>query len=115
MIAKGSAGGGTTPLGWRRAGTATVVALLAALGWAGVPAARGAAPAPGWHAYVLGPPSPQVVPVGVESRGRVSHPRTLVTGGGKATALTTVAGETPASVLLNFGKDVAGTPYLDIT
>jgi hypothetical protein len=45
----------------------------------------------------------------------VSHLDTLVKGKGRATTLTTVAGATPASVVLDFGKDVAGTPYLDVT
>ncbi|MFL6075203.1 MAG: alpha-L-rhamnosidase C-terminal domain-containing protein [Mycobacteriales bacterium] len=111
MAMKGPIGGGAA----RRLGTVGVVALVAALGSVVVPAGRAAAGTHGWQSYVLGPPSPQVTAVGLESRGRVSHPRTLVRGRGKATTLTTVAGETPASVLLDFGRDVAGTPHLDIT
>ncbi|MER5688624.1 alpha-L-rhamnosidase C-terminal domain-containing protein [Streptomyces sp. NPDC002205] len=69
--------------------------------------------APTWHKYVLGPSSSTVTPVAVKTRGAVKHPNALVHGGYPAT-LTTSAGQTPASILLDFGKDVAGTPYLDI-
>jgi hypothetical protein len=92
-----------------------VFALVAMLVLVGVPAGPAGAATPAWHSYVLGPRSPQVTSVDAESRGSVSHLQTLVTGKGKATTLTTAAGATPASVLLDFGKDVAGTPYLDVT
>jgi hypothetical protein len=92
----------------------TLVALLATLGSVAV-AAEPAAADPAWQSYLLGPSSPQVRPVDVTTRGNVSHPRTLLTGRGSATTLTTVAGQTPASVVLDFGKDIAGTPFLDVT
>ncbi|MET8421812.1 alpha-L-rhamnosidase-related protein [Streptomyces sp. NPDC005134] len=90
-------------------------ALLATVGSVGVQAEAAAPKTPDWHSYVLGPSSPQVTPVDVQTRGSVSHPNTLVKGKGKATTLTTVAGGTPASVLLDFGKDIAGTPNFDVT
>ncbi|MFJ9761615.1 alpha-L-rhamnosidase C-terminal domain-containing protein [Streptomyces sp. NPDC101149] len=80
----------------------------------GTPASAKPEAAPSWQQYVLGPSSPQVAPVSVTPRGNVTNPNALVKGG-KTTTLTTVAGDTPASVLLDFGKDVAGTPYLDVT
>src|ERR1043165_2516877 len=93
-----------------------LVAFLAVtLGSVGVPAAAAPHFAPAWHRFVLGPSSEQVPSVAVESRGSVSDPRTLVRGRGKPTTLTTVAGGTPASVVLDFGKDVAGTPNFDVT
>ncbi len=67
-----------------------------------------------WQQYVLGPSSPQVRPVAAQERGDVRHPRTLVSGHGPATTLTTAAGGTPASVLLDFGREVGGVPNLDI-
>jgi hypothetical protein len=99
----------------RRSGAVAVVALLASVGSAGVPA--GAAPpfVPAWQRYVLGPSSAQVAPVAAEGRGEVANSHTLVTGKGKAATLSTVAGGTPASVVLDFGKDIAGTPYFDVT
>jgi len=68
-----------------------------------------------WHAYVLGPARPNVPPVAVEARGAVTNAHALVRDNGRGTTLTTTAGHTPASVLLDFGKDVAGAPYFDIT
>src|SRR5689334_11132488 len=78
------------------------------------PAAAAASTRP-WQSYVLGPASDQVTALRAEGRGRVSHPEALVHGRGKQTTLTTVAGKTPASVVLDFGKDVAGTPWVDVT
>ncbi|MEV6641685.1 alpha-L-rhamnosidase C-terminal domain-containing protein [Amycolatopsis sp. NPDC051371] len=68
-----------------------------------------------WKSYVLGPSTPDVHPARAEGRGDVKHPQSLVNSHGPATTLTTVAGGTPASVLLDFGKEVGGTPYLDLT
>jgi Bacterial alpha-L-rhamnosidase C-terminal domain/Bacterial alpha-L-rhamnosidase 6 hairpin glycosidase domain len=96
----------------RRTIVVTVVAGLAA---AGMPAGTAAASTPAWQHYVLGPSSPQVAPVRVESRGSVSNVYTLVRGKGRPATLTTVASGVPASVLLDFGKDVAGTPFFDVT
>jgi hypothetical protein len=45
----------------------------------------------------------------------VRHPHSLVQRKGPATTLTTVAGGTPASVVLDFGKEIGGTPYIDVT
>ncbi|MEV6851044.1 alpha-L-rhamnosidase C-terminal domain-containing protein [Actinoplanes sp. NPDC051411] len=87
--------------------------LVLITGLAVAPTAAGASVRP-WQSYVLGPASAQVTPVRAESRGQVTHPETLVHGHGRPTTLTTVAGQTPASIVLDFGKDVGGTPYLDI-
>ena len=89
------------------------VGLVLATGLAATPAAATASPR-SWQSYVLGPASPQVTAVRAERRGQVTHPEALVHGHGRPTTLTTVAGQTPASVVLDFGKDVAGTPHLDI-
>jgi hypothetical protein len=92
---------------------ALVIGLVLAAGLVATPAAATAS-ARSWQSYVLGPASEWVAPVRAEGRGAVSHPEALVRGHGKRTTLTTVAGTTPASVVLDFGKDVAGTPYLDV-
>ncbi|WP_433378951.1 alpha-L-rhamnosidase C-terminal domain-containing protein [Actinoplanes sp. CA-142083] len=60
-----------------------------------------------WKSYVLGPASTQVTAIRTEGRGLVTHH-------GRTTTLTTVAGRTPASIVLDFGTDIAGTPRLDI-
>jgi hypothetical protein len=92
---------------------AGAVVLVVTTGLVGAPATATAAAA--WHRYVLGPSAAQVAPVSAEGTGNVTDPRTLVTGKGKPATLTTVAGQTPASVVLDFGKDLAGTPFLDLT
>lgn len=110
MLSKRSTRGSRHPL---HIGAAAVM-LLGALASVGTQPGTAAASVPAWQSYVLGPSSPQVTPVAVDSRGDVSHPQTLVTGKGKPTTLTTVAGAVPASVVLDFGKDVAGTPFFDL-
>lgn len=67
-----------------------------------------------WHKYVLGPSSPQVYPKALtESRGDVSRPAALVERNG-TTTLTTVAGQTPASVLVDFGQEMSGPLFMDV-
>ena len=56
----------------------SIVALTAfATAWSVATPAGAAAAAP-WHRYVLGPAAAQVAPVGVDSRGSVTDPQTLV-------------------------------------
>ena len=90
-----------------------VVGLVLCTGLAAAPAHATAAARP-WQSYVLGPSTDAVKPVRAEGRGQVGHPESLVHGRGRPTTLTTVARGTPASVLIDFGKDIAGTPYLDV-
>jgi hypothetical protein len=95
----------------------TAAAVLAMMGLVASGTGTGAATAStlDWRSYVLGPPSAQVSPVAAEPRGSVADASNLVTGHGQPATLTTVAGGTPASVVLDFGKDVAGTPFVDVT
>jgi len=101
--------------GRRLSATVVLAALVATTGTAGAQAAPGPSAAPLWHRYVLGPSSAQVAPVAAEGRGTVANVGALTSGEGGPATLTTVAGETPASVVLDFGKDIAGTPHIDIT
>jgi len=67
-----------------------------------------------WEKYVLGPHSPQVYPKAfADVRGNVTRPAALVERNGSMT-LTTVAGQTPASVVLDFGQEMSGVPFMDI-
>ncbi|MFL6127003.1 alpha-L-rhamnosidase C-terminal domain-containing protein [Actinophytocola sp.] len=97
------------------AGTAVLImgtvpqASAAPLPGAALPAA-----ATRWQPYVEGPASATVRAIAAEGRGKVRHARSLVSGHGPDTTLTTTAGDTPASVLLDFGKDVGGVPFLDV-
>jgi hypothetical protein len=101
----------TLAVGLVLAVSVTAAPASAASAASAAPAAGFTTPAlPGarsWQSYVLGPASDQVAPIKVESRGDVTRK-------GSRTTLNTVAGQTPASVLLDFGRDVGGTPYLDI-
>jgi hypothetical protein len=90
-----------------------IIGLVLTTGLTAAPAAVTASPR-SWQSYVLGPTSTHVLPVRAEGRGQVTHPEGLVHGRGRPTTLTTVAGRTPASVVLDFGKDVAGVPWLDV-
>ena len=70
--------------------------------------------APGWHRYVPGPRRTLVRPTAVaETRGDVRGARSVLRPNGSAT-LTTVEGQAPASILLDFGQEVGGTPYIDV-
>src|SRR4051812_39490176 len=93
----------------------TVLSLGVSVGAFALPAETATAANPSWYSYVLGSSSSTLSPVNVEGRGDVSHPNSLERGKGKATTLTTVAGQTPASVLLDFGKDIAGIPFFNVT
>jgi hypothetical protein len=99
----------------RRAGIAAVFALIAAAAPVGAPAGHAGTAVPAWQSYVLGPSSPRVAPVAVSVRGQVTHAGSLVRRRGPAATLTTVAGGTPASIVLDFGKEVGGTPNIDVT
>jgi hypothetical protein len=98
---------------------AAMLALIATAASAGASAGASANAegrgVPAWQSYVLGPSSPQVAPVAVGVRGRVVHAGSLVRRRGPATTLTTVAGGTPASIVLDFGKEVGGTPNIGVT
>jgi hypothetical protein len=90
-------------------------ALIATAAPVGARANAEEAVVPAWRSYVLGPSSPQVAPVDVSVRGHVANADSLVRRRGRATTLTTVAGSTPASIVLDFGKEVGGTPNIDVT
>jgi hypothetical protein len=90
-------------------------ALIATAASVGASANAQGSGVPAWQSYVLGPSSPQVAPVAVSVRGSVKNADSLVRRRGPATTLTTVAGGTPASIVLDFGKEVGGTPNIDVT
>jgi hypothetical protein len=77
------------------------------------PAAQ--ASTPDWRTYVHGPTTSNVQPVGATAlSGHVRHASGLAGRGTKATTLTVTPGGAPATVLLDYGKEVLGRPYLDI-
>ena len=98
----------------RRSAAVAAAALLGTVVSLGASTGPAAAGRPDWQRYVLGPSSPTVTPVAADSRGDVTNVSTLVNGKDQPAVLTTVAGQTPASVVLDFGKDVVGVPFVDI-
>jgi hypothetical protein len=93
--------------------------LLAALAIA-VPATPAAAAPPtwpsnpNWQSLVPGPASATVKPVSiVRTQGSVTNAAAL-TGSG-TTTLTTTSTASPAAVVIDFGKEVGGTPFVTVS
>src|SRR5690348_11387673 len=100
-----------------------VVALTAALG---VTASGGSALAagplptwptnPNWQSLVPGPLSDNVRPVSVvRTQGSVTNPGALTGQTTGTTVLTVSPGGASAAVVLDFGKEVGGTPYITVS
>jgi hypothetical protein len=72
---------------------------------------------PNWQQYVLGPKNQDVSPVKVVSvSGNVTNPQALLDpNSSPGTTLTTSAGATPASILLDYGQDTNGVPWFNLT
>ncbi len=84
----------------------------------GIPASTDALwPAdPDWHQYVLAPSGPNVSPVRVTSAsGAVDNAAGLVKRGRQATTLTKTAGGPDPVVVLDYGRNVGGVPYFQIS
>jgi alpha-L-rhamnosidase len=81
-----------------------------------VPAVTAAAAIPDWPRYVLGPATPYVTPVRVVSTsGAVTNPQGLVDPSrGPATLTSTLGGAAPV-VVLDYGQDVGGLPYFQVS
>jgi len=73
-------------------------------------------PDPDWQSLVLGPSSDDVRPVQVvRTVGSVSNAGALVGQGPGTATLTVLAGGASAAVVLDFGKEVGGTPYIVVS
>ncbi|MBF8193625.1 hypothetical protein ITP53_49715 [Nonomuraea sp. K274] len=99
------------------------MAIVLAMAMAIVPASRSSAaelptwPAnPNWQSLVPGPSSNDVRPTRVvRTQGSVTNAGTLV-GQSTASAVLTVApGGQSAAIVLDFGKEVGGTPYITVS
>lgn len=103
---------------WRRSlSLMLATAMLCAVLPPTVPAGAATLPAsPNWQQYVEGPATPNVSPVRVVwVSGGVTNPQGLIDPTKGPTTLTMAAGGPAPSVLLDYGKDVGGLPYFDIT
>ena len=69
---------------------------------------------PDWQSLVPGPASDDVRPVGVvRTHGSVTNPAALTAGSGQA-VMTMEPGGPPAIVVLDYGREVGGTPYVTV-
>ena len=91
-------------------------AILAALLTGALTApANAAAPPGGWHSYLEQPTSSDVRPVSATVlSGNVSNARGLTSHAGGVTTLTVTSSNDPATILLDYGEDVEGSPYIDV-
>ncbi|WP_203906193.1 carbohydrate-binding protein [Rhizocola hellebori] len=70
---------------------------------------------PNWQSLVPGPSSDDVRPVSVvRTQGSVTNAAALVQGTG-TTVITVPSGGQPAAIVLDFGKEVGGTPYVTVS
>ena len=97
----------------------TMAALVtASLTWTMLSAAPATADGSGrnddWHKYVLGPDRTVVRPLVVEPRGAVANAEALLDSDHGIATLSTSQGGAAASVLLDFGREIGGTPYFDV-
>jgi hypothetical protein len=98
------------------AAAAGLTVLSAGLGLAGPPAHAQPGPGSGgWQSYLEQPQSSNVKAVSATVlSGSVSNARGLTAGGHGDTTLTVTSPSTPATVLLDYGVEAEGTPYLDV-
>ena len=97
----------------------TMAALVtASLTWTMLSAAPATSDGSGrnddWHKYVLGPDRTVVRPLVVEPRGAVANAEALLDSDHGIATLSTSQGGAAASVLLDFGREIGGTPYFDV-
>ena len=70
---------------------------------------------PNWQSLVAGPASDDVKPVGiVRTHGNVTNAGALTGSSSGSTVLTVAPGGPPAIVVLDYGHEVGGTPYLNV-
>src|SRR3954471_17509898 len=71
---------------------------------------------PSWQSLVLGPASDDVRPVRVvRTVGSVSNAGVLVGQGTGTASLTVAQGGAPSAIVLDFGNEVGGTPYIVVS
>ena len=93
----------------------SALTLLPGTASAAPTAASAASTADNWEKYVLGPDSPQVYPTAFADPRGDGDPRQQRWSSATASmTLTTAAGQTPASVVLDFGKEMSGVPFMDV-
>jgi hypothetical protein len=90
-----------------------MVTLLATATLAATPA--GAATNQNWKSYLEQPRNPDVKPVGATVlSGDVTNAKGITAQGSGTTTLTVPRGGKPAAVLLDYGTEVEGTPFITV-
>src|SRR5947207_2246729 len=93
------------------------IALLAGVAafWSGPAQASSRTGSGGWQSYLEQPANSDVkARSATVLSGSVSNARGLTAGGHGDTTLTVTSGNAPATVLLDYGVEVEGTPYLEV-
>ena len=105
-------------LGRRRAAAVLAGAGLIAV-WGPVSTGSAATSAPAtthWQSYDETPTSAKVCPTAVVgTTGTVSGAENLLCGGSGGATLTLAAGGTTPTIVLDYGRNVGGTPYFDVS
>ena len=71
---------------------------------------------PDWQSYVETPSSSTVCPVAIEATsGTVTGAQNLVCGGSGGATLTLTSGGATPTIVLDYGKEVGGLPYFDVS
>lgn len=98
-----------------RASIRIVLACMTALAGTAteMPAAHASA-AHNWRGYVMAPASQNVEPARASVlSGDVRNPHGVI-GSNGVTTMTVAPGGAPATLLIDYGKEVVGTPYIDV-
>ena len=70
---------------------------------------------PNWQSYVPGPSSDDVKPVAItRAHWQVTNPEGLLGQNSNPVTLTKVAGGPDAVIVLDYGQEVGGTPYIQV-
>jgi hypothetical protein len=98
----------------RRASVPTAIFTALLMSVPAAPAQAGAG-RPGWQSYLEQPKSSDVRPVSATVlSGKVSNARGLTSNGGGATTLTVTTSDQFAVILLDYGEEVEGMPYINV-
>src|SRR5450755_2499156 len=99
--------------------TASIAAVSSASAARHAAAASASTPwpsAPDWQSYVEAPSGSTVCPAAIVSTsGTVTGAQNLVCGGSGGAALTMTSGGATPAIVLDYGHEVGGVPYFDVS
>jgi alpha-L-rhamnosidase len=102
---------------WSLAASGPATAAPAAPGTtAAASSATARPPAADWHSYVETPKSPNVCPTAIHSTsGTVTGAQNLVCGRSGGATLTMTSGGPAPTIVLDYGREMGGLPYFDVS